>query len=207
MYDDSFNVYVAIASPAVQSLARLEKNKPIIFAAVTDYNVLGIEKQKNIGGFLDQLDYNSVIASLQELFPDKKIGIPYAIGDVSSEYTIKKLEEAKLQIMRFGCASESELISNVQSACQSVDVLFLPTDNMIASAITIIIQIAKKYNKPLFMTDTLLFQLGGDYAQGVDYTQQGEAMVESIEAILEKKKNPEEFLVIKKSQSSGLLKR
>ena len=78
---------------------------------------------------------------------------------------------------------------------------------MIASAITIIIQIAKKYNTPLFITDTLLFQLGGDYAQGVDYTEQGQEMVESIEAILEKKNNPEEFLVIKKSQSSGLLTR
>lgn len=206
VYDDSFMIYVAIGTPAIQSLARLEKNKPIIFGAVTDHTILGIDTQKNICGRLDQIDYYAVIESLQKLGLDKKIGVLYSVGDLSSEYTIEQLEKSNLQIQRFGCAGESELITNIQSACNSSDILFLPTDNMIASAIKIVIEMAKKYNTPIFMTDTLLFQLGGEFAQGVDYAQQGKDISEMITEILENKKNPE-GLEIKKSVPSGLLKR
>ena len=204
VYDDSYQLYIGIGSPAVQSLARLEKKKPIIFGAVTDPVILGIDTQKNVGGFLDQIDYDAVIKSLLEVFKDKKIGILYGVGDLSSEYTIKQLENSPLSIERFGCVGESELIATVYRACNSSDVLFIPTDNMLASAIKIVIEIARKQNKPIFMTDTLLFELGGDYAQGIEYKKQGKEMAELIESILEKKNNPDE-LVIQKSPSSGLL--
>jgi putative ABC transport system substrate-binding protein len=206
MYDDSYQLYVGIGSPAVQSLARLEKERPIVFGAVTDASILGIDRQKNVCGFLDQIDYDSVITSLLSLFSDKTIGVLYGVGDLSSEYTIRQLEHTKLNIKRFGCIGESELIANIQAACQSSDIIFLPTDNMIASAIKIVIDMTKKYNKSIFMTDTLLFELGGSYAQGIDYKEQGKEMVRAIESLLEQKNNVSE-LGIKSSQSSNLLKR
>ncbi len=204
--DNSYKLYVAIGSPAVQSLSRLEKNRPIVFGAVTDSKIIGIENKKNVCGFLDQLDYNEIINSLSELFENKKIGILYSIGDLSSEYTISQLEKSKLIIDRFGCNGEAELIVTIELACKKSDVLFLPTDNMIASAIKIVIDIANKYNKPIFMTDILLFELGGKYAKGIDYNKQGKEMALAISEILDKKNNPE-GVRIKKSKSSGLLKR
>jgi putative ABC transport system substrate-binding protein len=204
IYDDSYLLYVGVGSPAVQSLARLEKKRPIVFGAVTDASVLGVESQQNVCGFLDQVDYDAIINSLQQLFSDKKIGVLYGVGDLSSEYTLKRLEEAALSIQRFGCAGESELIANIQSACQLSDVLFLPTDNMIASAIKIVVDMANKYKKPIFFSDVLLFELGGSYAQGIDYKKQAKEMGETIFLILEKKNNPES-LGITKSASSELL--
>jgi putative ABC transport system substrate-binding protein len=202
--DDDCSLYVALGSPALQSLMRLEKKRPIVFGAVTDPSVLGVESKKNVCGFLDQIDYDVVINSLKQLFSDKKIGILYGVGDLASEFTIKKLESTKLNIQRFGCVGESELIGSIQAACLSSDVLFLPTDNMIASAIKMVFDMANKYKKPIFMTDILLFELGGSYAQGIDYKEQAHDIAEAIFLILNEKNNPQK-LGITKSESSQLL--
>lgn len=204
--DDGYSLYVALGSPAVQSLARLEKQRPIVFGAVTDAAILGLESKKNVCGFLDQIDYSSIINSLVQLFSDKKIGVLYGIGDLSSEYSIKQLQNTKLNIQRFGCVGESELIAHIEAACQRSDLLFLPTDNMIAASIKIVVDMANKYKKPIFMTDILLFELGGSYAQGIDYKEQGKDMVAAISLVLEKKNNPQ-GLGITKSASSELLLR
>jgi ABC-type uncharacterized transport system substrate-binding protein len=201
--DDSYDMYLAIGTPALQSLARLEKKRPVLFGAVTDTTLLGLDLQENISGFLDQLDYNEIILNLLKLFPNKIIGILYSLGDISSQYCINELINSSLLIKTFGCVGESELIPTLEVACQSSDVLFIPTDNIMASAIKIIIDVAKKYKKNIFMTDTLLLSIGGDYAQGVDYNKQGEEIAFLIKEILEKKNSPVHLIV--KSKSTGLL--
>jgi putative ABC transport system substrate-binding protein len=206
--DNTISLCVAIGTPALQAMAAIEKNKPIVFAAVTNPYLFGIADQYNICGITDQIDYDAVIASLIMLCKDKKIGILYSIGDPSSEYTIKKLEASQVamqsQLMKFGCLGEAELLSIINLACQSVDMLFIPTDNTIASAINIVIAVAKKYNIPLFMTDQILFSLGGTYVQGVDYVAQGMQIADIISQLLEKKMTPDQA-GIKNAPSSDLI--
>jgi hypothetical protein len=54
------------------------------------------------------------------------------------------------------------------------------------------------------MTDILLFELGGSYAQGIDYKEQAHDIAEAIFLILNEKNNPQK-LGITKSESSQLL--
>jgi putative ABC transport system substrate-binding protein len=208
--NDACQLYIGIGSPAVQALAKLEKNKPILFAAVTDPKILGIDNQSNVCGITDQVDYINLIEILIKLFKDKKIGIIYTIGDLSSEFTLNQLENSKLifdsKIIRYGFGNESELMAITEKACQEVDVILIPTDNAVASAINLIIAVSKKYNTHLFMTDALLFELGGKYGLGVDYEAQGKELGKIVEAILDKKNNPGQIGIIQPI-SSGLLVR
>ena len=177
--DTSVTKVVAIGSPALQSLigaaVKYKRSVPIIFGAVTNPQLCNIDSYQYVRGISDQIDFKEVRQELEKIGCGKKIGFLCGSGDVGSVYTFNQLEgDASYKLISFGCSIESEVIQAAESACQKVDILFIPTDNMIASAIESVRMVAKKYNVPLFMTDKILFERGGDYFSGVDYRKHGE---------------------------------
>lgn len=177
--DASLMKVVAIGSPTLQSLIgaanKYKRSVPIIFGAVTNPQLCNIDSYQNVCGVSDQIDFKEVRWELEKIGCGKKIGFLCGSGDVGSAYTFNKLQgDTSYELIQFGCSIESEVMQVVESACQKVDILFIPTDNMIASAIETVRMVAKKYNVPLFMTDKILFERGGNYFSGVDYQKHGD---------------------------------
>lgn len=177
--DTSVVKVVAIGSPALQSLigagVKYKSTIPIIFGAVTNPQLCNINSYHYVCGVSDHIDFQEVRQVLEKIGSGKKIGFLCGSGDVGSAYTFDQLQEnATYELIPFGCSVESEVMQATETACQKVDILFIPTDNMIASAIETVRMVAKKYKIPLFMTDKILFERGGDYFSGVDYRQHGQ---------------------------------
>ncbi len=194
-----YAAFFAIASPAAQALHAIEKERPIIIAAVSDPNAIGlVYPRNNVCGTKDMIDVRAGVELLTQLVPKAKtIGLLYASGETNSIVLIKdmhkELEARGLKAIDFSMSSEADIQAMVESACHKVDALLAPTDNMIGSAIAIIATIALKHNTPLIVSDNMLVKDGALAAQGVDYKAGGKQSAQIAYEILVGGKKPYEL--------------
>lgn len=197
----SYDAFFAIATPAAQALATVEKERPIIIAAVTDPASLGfVHPNTNICGVNDMIDVAGQIQMLTQLLPDAKtIGLLYTSGETNSLALVEKMEKelAKrgLRVQHFAVSSESDMQAMTESACRKVDVVLAPTDNTVASSISLISSIARDYKKPFIVSDNLLVQYGPLAAQGVNYEESGRQAARIAHQVIKENKKPADLRI------------
>src|SRR5262249_48627479 len=78
-----YDAFFDIATPAAQALSAVEKEKPIIIAAVTDPYALGlVHPTSNVCGVTDMIDIKAEIDMLTALIPTaQSVGILYTAGE------------------------------------------------------------------------------------------------------------------------------
>lgn len=185
----------AIATPAAQAAVAVEKEKPIIIAAVTVSTELGIQfNEQNVCGVSDMINVQAEIEAMHQLLPQiKNIGIIFSTAEINSVATskimISELERVGYTPITIGIAAESDIEPAVMSALRKVDALIAPTDNSIANAIALITNLAQKAQKPLVVSDNMLVQYGPLMARGVDYYESGtQAAGIALELLINHKK-------------------
>ncbi len=173
------DVIFAIATPAAQAVSAVEKQKPVIVAAVTGPEALGVVYEgTNVCGVKDMINVAAEIDMLQQLLPTaRSVGLLYTSGETNSLIMAKKMreeiEKRGLSAVDFAMSSEAEVQPVTDVACRKVDVLLAPTDNTIASTIAVTSMIAQKYKKPFIVSDDMLVAAGPLAARGVDYRASG----------------------------------
>lgn len=185
----------AIATPAAQAIVSLEKEKPIIIAAVTVSPELGISfDEPNVCGASDMINVRAQVEAMHLLLPDiKTVGIIFTTGEVNSIAVSKimtaELERANITPVTVGIVSESDIEPATMSALRKVDALIAPTDNSVASTIALIADLARKAEKPLIVSDNMLVKYGPLMARGVDYYESGtQAATVALELLINHKK-------------------
>lgn len=170
----------AIATPAAQAMASVEKEKPIIIAAVTVAPELGVNNfdQPNICGVSDMINVHAEVEAMHQLLPNiQTVGIIFSTAEINSIATSKimftELERVGYNPVTIGIASESDIEPAVISAFRKVDALLAPTDNTIANTVALISDLARKAEKPFIVSDNMLVTYGPLMARGVDYYQAG----------------------------------
>jgi putative ABC transport system substrate-binding protein len=197
--DKQFSGFFAIATPAAQAMSAVEKEKPIFIAAVTDPNALGlIHPTTNVCGTKDMIDVKAEVEMLQQLLPDAKtVGLLYASGETNSIALVKQmrqeLQALGLTPIDFAVSSEADMPAVVELACRKTDVILAPTDNMVASSISLIASIANKHKKPLIVSDNMLVKFGALAARGVDYKESGKQAARIAYQVLVEGKQPHEL--------------
>jgi putative ABC transport system substrate-binding protein len=191
--DKSINAILAIATPAAQAINSVEKEKPIIIAAVTDPSSLGLGN--NVTGVKDMIDVKAAIDMLQQLVPQAQtIGLLYTNAEANSVALVKllraELESRGLETMDFAVTSEAEMPAAAERAFAKTDVILSPTDNSVASSIALISSIAHKYKKPFIASDNLLVRHGALAARGIDYRENGKQAAQLAKRILIDGKSP-----------------
>lgn len=177
--DSQFCAFLAIATPAAQALHSVEKDRPIIIAAVTDPNALGlIYADTNICGTKDMINTPKTVNLITELVPNvKTVGLVYTTGELNSEILAKALDQdlknRNLTATHFTAASETDMPAIIELACRKCDVILTPTDNNVAIAIDIIAATCLKQQKPLIVSDNTLVKSGPLAACGVNYADCG----------------------------------
>lgn len=187
----NISLFYTIATPATQAMSTLEKERPIVFAAVTDPEALGLIKRQNISGVTDMINVKAEIEMLKALLPQaKRVAIIYTSGETNSIAMAQRmhtyLKELGLDAFDFAVASEADIPAIVELACRKTDVLLAPTDNTVASTIALISAIALKYNKPLIVSDNLLVASGPLAARGVDYHACGKRAAQLAQELLQR---------------------
>ena len=140
---DKVDLIMANATPALQAAASATSTIPILGTSVTDYaTALEIADWTgtvggNISGTSDLAPLDQQAAMIQELFPDaKNIGLLYCSGEPNSVYQIETIR-GYLEDMGYTCEAYAftdvnDLSSVTQTACDSSDVIYIPTDNTAA---------------------------------------------------------------------------
>lgn len=204
-----YSGFFAIATPAAQAISAIEKKKPIFIAAVTDPQALGlISPTTNVCGVKDMINVKAEIEMLKQLVPNAKtIGIIYTTGEINSIALTKQmrieLEALGLNVIDFGISNESDVQAIVELACRKTDLILAPTDNTVASTITLIAAITLKHKKPLIVSDNMLVKFGALAARGIDYKASGKKAAQIAYKVLKQVNLPYE-LPVEQAQSEQI---
>ena len=189
------DLILAIATPAVQSLANIEKDTPILFTAVTDPVdaglVASLEKPgANITGTTDAGPIEEQVKLLLSVAEDaENIGIIYNSSEPNSVIQADQakaiLEENGQNVVVLTVSSTNDVQQAMESLAQDVDGVYIPTDNTLASTMATVAQVAKNYKLPVVAAAADQVLDGGLATYGIDYYELGRQTGEMALDILE----------------------
>ncbi|HGL1885483.1 TPA: ABC transporter substrate-binding protein [Streptococcus pneumoniae] len=180
---ESSDVVLAIARPSAQSLANTTQTTPVIFSAVTDpVSAKLVESREhpggNVTGTSDQSSdaISTQINLIKKVLPKAKtIGILYTQSEPNS---VVQKDEAKRLLKEKGFTVVEKTIldsNNVKAAAESlmaeVDMVFVPTDNIISLTMETVKQVSIKHKVPVFGGSTEMIAVGGLYNYGTNYEE------------------------------------
>ena len=142
---DGVDLIMANATPALQAAVSATADIPILGTSVTEYGVaLEITDFNgtvggNVSGTSDLAPLDQQVAMILEWFPEaKNVGLLYCSAEANSKYqvdTVKAmLEEKGLTATLYPFAEPNDLQAVTQKAADESDVIYVPTDNAVASA-------------------------------------------------------------------------
>lgn len=189
---DKKDLVFGIATPSAQALANNITDIPVLFSAVTDPAVAKI-LNKNVTGTSDKLEnVGEQLDILLKLKPGvKKIGVLYNTSEQNSIMQveeIKKQAQAKhLEVVVQGVTNFGELAQATKNLVASTDALYLPTDNLVVSSISLIASEAINAKKPVVSSENSSVELGALFTMGLDYYELGKRTGEMAIEILKGK--------------------
>ena len=189
---DKKDLVFGIATPSAQALANNITDIPVLFSAVTDPAVAKI-LNKNVTGTSDKLEnVGEQLDILLKLKPGvKKIGVLYNTSEQNSIVQveeIKKQAQAKhLEVVVQGVTNFGELAQATKNLVASTDALYLPTDNLVVSSISLIASEAINARKPVVSSENSSVELGALFTMGLDYYELGKRTGEMAIEILKGK--------------------
>lgn len=177
------DVVLAIATPSAQSLATVSTETPVLFTAVTDPLSANLVKSiKKPGGLItgtsDQAPIDKQVDLLKQALPQaKKVGILYTSSERNSEVQVKEaekvLKKAGYEIVKKGISSSNDVQDAATSLMKTSDALFVPTDNTVASTMTMLGQLSLDNKVPVIGGSTDMVDAGGLLTYGTNYTELG----------------------------------
>ena len=154
------DLILANATPALQAAAAATADIPILGTSVTEYGVaLDIQNFSgtvggNISGTSDLAPLDLQADMIQEWFPEAKtVGLLYCSGEANSLYqvnTVKAyLEQMGLTCTLYPFTDTNDVAAVTQSAADASDVIYVPTDNTVASNSELIDGICRPAGVPI----------------------------------------------------------
>lgn len=173
----------AIATPAAQAVANVTNKIPVVISAVTDPESAKLVKSnkmpgKNVTGTSDLTPCAAQMELVKKLCPEAKtVGMLYCSSEQNSYFQIKLAEEAcekiGLNYIEATVSNSNEIQQVVQSLCSKVDVIYSPTDNMIAAGMPLVAQIATGNKIPTIVGEEGMCRIGGLATYGINYYELG----------------------------------
>ena len=210
--NDDLDLIYAIATPAAQSIvARIDK-VPVVASAVTDPAASGLcESNDNPKGNLtaasDLTPVEAQFDLLVELLPNaKKVGILYCSAEANSKIQADMAQAAakkrNLEATDYTVVSSNDIQTVVESMVGKVDVVYVPTDNVIAAGFATVATICNENKLPTIVGEEAMVDNGGLATYGIDYYMLGKEAGKLAENILINKMKPGDLPVRYLDQNS-----
>lgn len=177
------DLVLGIATPAAQTLSNLSTDVPVLFTAVTDpvsaKLVDTMETPNGIAtGTSDMSPISKQVELLQKVMPNvKKVGIMYTTNERNSEVQVeeaqKEFAKAGIDVLTKGISSTNDVQDTAKSLMSQTQVLFIPTDNMIVSAISLITELSKEMKVPVVGGSADIVEQGVLFTYGANYEALG----------------------------------
>lgn len=180
---DKKDMIFAIATPTAQAAFNTSKEIPILITAVTDPVSAGLvnslEKSgTNVTGTTDMTPVEKQFELLKKLIPNaKKVGIIYNTSEANSEIQVNLAKDIsskyELEIVTVGITNVNEVSQGIDSLLDKVDVLYTPTDNLVASSMPLIVDKCTKKNISIIGSEKAHVESGALATDGIDYYELG----------------------------------
>ena len=197
---DQSDLVLAIATPAAQAMANATTEIPILVTAVTDpADAKLVESNEhpggNVTGTSDLTPVAEQIQLLKDLVPDAQtVGLLYNSGEANSQFQMDlaraACEELSLETIDLTVSSTNEIQQVVESAIGKVDVLYTPSDNVIASAVPNVVMVSDPAGIPFIVGVEAMVETGGLATYGINYYNLGKLTATQAVDILEGKSVP-----------------
>ena len=198
LVNDGVDLIFAIATPAAQAVAGAVENAgleiPVVGSAITDFAASGLVKDNdapggNVTGTSDMNPVVDQIDLLHQLAPEaKKVGLLYCTAESNSKIQIElaaaELKKLGIEGVEYTASSSNEVQQVVESMMGKVDAIYTPTDNTIASAMTVIASIANEHKVPTVCGEVAHVEAGGLASLSINYEELGRRAGEMAVRIL-----------------------
>ena len=193
----------AIATPALQAAAAKTTDIPIVGCAVTDYESTKLVSSNdapggNVTGASDLTPVAEQFDLLTQLLPDaKKVAIMYCGSEDNSRIQGDIAEAAaKDKNLEYKVYTVTDS-NDIQSVTEKIisdqnDVIYIPTDNLLATYITSVEAIASPAGIPIIPGAEAMAADGGFATYGLNYKNLGKLAGEQALAILKGEKTAAE---------------
>ena len=203
--NNKVDLICAIATPAAQTVANVTSDIPIVATAVTDYKMAKLVKDNdkpgtNVTGTTDMNPVADQLDLLVKLVPNAKtIGAIYFSSEVNSQLQVEILKKAAaakgITVKEATVSTVNDIQQAAHSLVGSVQAIYVPTDNVLASAMPTLISVTDEAKLPVICGEGGLVRAGGLATLGVDYYKLGFQTGEMAADILSGKAKPAEMAI------------
>ncbi|MDR3051129.1 MAG: ABC transporter substrate-binding protein [Oscillospiraceae bacterium] len=197
------DLLLGVATPAVQALSAETTETPILGTAVTDYvgaKLIASNEAPgiNVSGTTDMNPIDLQIALVKQIVPEAKtLGICYTSNEINSQIQadLAKAEAEKLglTVVVKTITAVGEVQQAIESLVGEVDVIYLPTDNILASAIPVVTGVTDAAKLPVIVGEANMCLEGGLATVGLNYYKLGYQTAAQAVRILVDGANPAEM--------------
>ena len=177
---DGVDLILANATPALQAAASATETVPILGTSVTDYGVaLGIDNFNgatgvNVSGTSDLPPLDEQAQMILDLLPDtKSVGILYCSSEANSVYQVKVVKDyltsKGIEVKEATFTDSNDIALVAKDLCDHVDVIYTPTDNMVASCCETLAGIVLPNKTPVITGDEGTCAATGVAVLAIDY--------------------------------------
>ena len=157
---NNVDLILANATAPLQAAAQGTDSIPVLGTSVTEYGVaLDIDNfdglvGTNVSGTSDLAPLDQQAAMLNELFPDAStVGLLYCSAEPNSQYQVDTvqsyLEELGYSCTQYSFSDSNDLAAVATTAANESDVIYVPTDNTVASNTEILRNICEPAGVPI----------------------------------------------------------
>lgn len=178
------DLIMANATPALQAAANATRTIPVLGTSVTEYGVaLDIDNFSgtvgtNVSGTSDLAPLDEQAAMVTEWFPDaKKVGLLYCSAEANSLYQVDtvaaELKSKGIETEKFAFTDSNDMAQVVTKAADWSDVIYIPTDNVVANAIETVDSICAPAKVPVITGEGGICKGCGVATLSIDYFELG----------------------------------
>ena len=214
--NNKVDLICAISTPAAQTMANATKTIPIVGNAITSFETAKLVKSDkkpdtNVTGANDMAPVAAQIDLGLTLKPQtKKVGLMFTSSELNSHIQINM---AKDQLKKKGVAFEEgsvNTVNDIQEIARSliskgVDFIYVPTDNIIASATPALVAITNEAKIPVIAADGILLKKGATASVNIEFYKLGVVSGEMAGDILLGKSKPQDMPIASQKEFNPVI--
>ncbi len=203
--NDKSNLIFAVATPSAQAAANATSDIPIVATAVTDFVAARLvhsddKPGTNVTGTTDRSDIPAQVDLMLKLTPQiHTIGTIYNSSEINSQLQAEQLKAAAatkgLAVKEYTVSSVNDIPQAAAQMAAEVDAVYIPTDNVVASALPALIAVTNPAHIPVYGAEAAHVKNGAVASLSVDFYTLGLRAGEMGAAILQGKAKPESMPV------------
>ena len=186
-------------------MANVTSDIPIVATAVTDYKTAKLVKDNakpgtNVTGTTDMNPVEQQLDLLLKIVPNaKSVGTIYCSSEVNSQLQVDILKKAaagkNVTIKEATVSNVNDIQQAARSLVGKVQAIYVPTDNVLASAMPTLISVTEEAKLPVICGEGGMVKAGGVATLGVDYYKLGFQAGEMAADILGGKSKPADMAI------------